>query len=480
MATKITGKKLAKNLILSLTAQAISIITSFVLGFIVPKFIDEYQYSYWQVYLLYSGYSGICQFGLLDGLVLRYSQYEFDELDKPRMRSQFKLLLFINSALTLTGLIVSAFLCDAVTREIVVLVAASIVVKNIFGYTSYSFQITNRIPKYAVVVIAQRAGYALFVGILLACGVNVFWLYCIADLSGDALGSAIGAFFNRGMYFGRSLPVRECLKEGWSNISAGMILMLSNFSSMLLTGGAKMMVQWGWDELVFGQISFSFSVSNIFLTFVTAISIVLFPSLKRMSMDELPDVYLKLRNAVSPIMFFALLLYFPACLILELWLPNYSDSLTYLGILLPIVVFSAKVALLTNNYLKAYRREKTMLAANAAGVALGVSLFAVGAFVVKDIDFVLYSLVAVVVLNSIVSEIFVSAIIKKRIAADVVAEVIMTIAFILAVRFLGRWWACLAYACAFMVYSLIYRKNLFALFRSAAGLFKKQKDDGRQ
>ena len=103
MATKISGRKFAANLIISLAAQAVSIITSFVLGFIVPKFIDEYQYSYWQRYVLYVGYTGVFQFGLLDGLVLRYSQYNYDEIDKPRVRSQFNILLAFNAVCTIAG-----------------------------------------------------------------------------------------------------------------------------------------------------------------------------------------------------------------------------------------------------------------------------------------------------------------------------------------------------------------------------------------
>jgi O-antigen/teichoic acid export membrane protein len=82
MPNQITGKSVAKNISLSVLVQAISLIVSFVLNLIVPKFIDEYQYSYWQTFLLYAQYVGILHFGLLDGIVLRYSQYDYDELDK--------------------------------------------------------------------------------------------------------------------------------------------------------------------------------------------------------------------------------------------------------------------------------------------------------------------------------------------------------------------------------------------------------------
>lgn len=475
MSEKITGKRVAKNLIFSVTAQVVSLVASFILSFVVPKLIDEYQYSYWQTYMLYVGYVGVLHFGLLDGIVLRYSQYDYDELDKPRIRSQFQLLLAFTSVMTFAGCLVSAFLNNAVTREIVILVAVGIITKNIFGYTSYTFQITNRITKYAVLVIAQRAAYALFVAVLLVCRVNDFYWYCIADLFGDVFGIALGAIFNRGMYFGRALPVVECFKEAWLNVSAGIMLMVANFSSMLIVGGAKMMIQWRWDELVFGQVSFSFSVSNLFLTFVTAISVVLFPSLKRMNEEELPNVYTKIRNGISPLLFFAMICYFPGCWILNIWLPNYADSLVYLGILLPLIIFSSKVGLLTNNYLKAYRKERLMLVINAAAVAIGMVVFAIGAYVLNDLEFVLYALVAVIMLRSVASEIAVTRIIKKNITKDFIIELVMTVAFIVAVRYLSLWWACLAYACALVAYSVIYRKSIAAFFRTILNMFKRKK-----
>ena len=475
MSEKITGKRVAKNLIFSVTAQVVSLVASFILSFVVPKLIDEYQYSYWQTYMLYVGYVGVLHFGLLDGIVLRYSQYDYDELDKPRIRSQFQLLLAFTSVMTFAGCLVSAFLNNAVTREIVILVAVGIITKNIFGYTSYTFQITNRITKYAVLVIAQRAAYALFVAVLLVCRVNDFYWYCIADLFGDVFGIALGAIFNRGMYFGRALPVVECFKEAWLNVSAGIMLMVANFSSMLIVGGAKMMIQWRWDELVFGQVSFSFSVSNLFLTFVTAISVVLFPSLKRMDEEELPNVYTKIRNGISPLLFFAMICYFPGCWILNIWLPNYADSLVYLGILLPLIIFSSKVGLLTNNYLKAYRKERLMLVINAAAVAIGMVVFAIGAYVLNDLEFVLYALVAVIMLRSVASEIAVTRIIKKNITKDFIIELVMTVAFIVAVRYLSLWWACLAYACALVAYSVIYRKSIAALFKTVISMLKPKK-----
>lgn len=475
MVKRISNKKIAKNLIVSLSAQVVSVLTSFVLGFIVPKFIDELQYSYWQMFLLYVGYVTIFQFGILDGLMLRYSQYDDDELDKPRVRSQYYLLLASNSFITIVSCIAGAFLTDSITEEIVILVMIGVITKNVFAYASQSFQMTNRISKYAIIVIAQRAAYAIAVIILLICGVNDFVWYCIADLIGDVAGIALGMVFNKGLFFGKGLTIKECFKESKFNISAGILLMIASLSSNLIIGSGKMVIQWRWDELLFGQISFSFSVSNVALTLIRSITIVLFPSLKRMGEDELPSMYMKIRNAVSPLLFIILIFYFPGCWILDLWLPNYSDSLVYLGILLPFIIFNAKVSLLTNNYLKVYRKEKLLMIINVVSVAAGFLLSLLGAYILNSLDFVLYALVAVIMLRSIVSEIVVTRIIKKNITLDFIIELVMTIIFIAAVRYLSRWWACLAYAIALVIYAIIYRKSIVALFHTVINLLKRNK-----
>ena len=79
MESRISASQIKKNMIISILAQIISLVVSFIMNLILPKYISEFQYAYWQTYLLYVGYVGILHFGLLDGIVLRYSQYEYDE-----------------------------------------------------------------------------------------------------------------------------------------------------------------------------------------------------------------------------------------------------------------------------------------------------------------------------------------------------------------------------------------------------------------
>ena len=336
MAQQITAKKLAKNMIVSVAAQAVTLLVSFILYLVVPRYVSEYTYSYWQMYMLYIAYVGVLHFGLLDGLVLRYGAYDYNELDRSRIRSQFMMLLFMLSCFAVLLGITSLFVFEGERRFVFLLVAVGIVTKNLATYNSYIFQITNRIERYAAVTIVQRGFFGLISVALLLGKVDYFVWYCVADIAGDLLGFALGVLFNRAqVYFGRGIPRREFMEETKANLSAGILLMLANWSSVLLIGSARMITEWRWGELVFGKVSFAFSLTNVFLTFVTAVSVVLFPSLKRLDREKLPEMYGNIRKAISLFMCFALVMFFPGSYIVEKWIPAYAVSLQYLSSFLP-------------------------------------------------------------------------------------------------------------------------------------------------
>jgi O-antigen/teichoic acid export membrane protein len=85
-----------RNVSHSILAQIVSLVTGFTISLIVPKFISEIDYSYWQTYLLFATYIGIFHFGIFDGMYLRYGQYDNNELDKNTYIIQLNFLFFNN------------------------------------------------------------------------------------------------------------------------------------------------------------------------------------------------------------------------------------------------------------------------------------------------------------------------------------------------------------------------------------------------
>jgi O-antigen/teichoic acid export membrane protein len=179
MAAPLSGKRIAKNVTMSVMAQVVSVLVGFVLNLVVPKFIDEYDYSYWQTFLLYSQYLGILHFGLMDGIVLRYAQYDYEELDKKSVRSQYLGIMAVDFVLSLGLLIWSLSVLEGVNRVIGILLACTTCIEITYNYISFTFQITNRISRYVSYIAVYRVIYCVLV------------LSCLIAGSGSTTGSVL-------------------------------------------------------------------------------------------------------------------------------------------------------------------------------------------------------------------------------------------------------------------------------------------------
>ena len=224
MGKQVSANRMKRNVMVSVAAQVVSLLVGFILNLVVPKFISELDYSLWQAFLLYLGYVGVLHFGLLDGLLLRYAQYDYEELDKERISSQFQVLLVMTGTLCLAGLATALCLRSPAARWIVAYVSLGIVTKNVFTYNSYVLQLTNRIGGYARLIIAQRVSYGMLALLAVLAGWGDFRWFCGIDLFGDLIGSLFCLRLNRGLYLtkvtNRSL-YRELCRETSRRKAAG-------------------------------------------------------------------------------------------------------------------------------------------------------------------------------------------------------------------------------------------------------------------
>lgn len=434
MQSNTSTKVMKKNVVLTVSAQLVSFFVSAVLNLILPKYVSEMDYSNWQTFLLYLGYVPIFHFGFLDGLMLRYSQYDYQNLNKPLVQSQFRLFLGAEVFFALIGFALSFCIENETYRQIVRFISLGIITMNVYAYVSHLFQMTNRISKYVIFVMMMRIVLGVGIVVALLCGVGSFYNLCFVYFVSCILTIFWGVSQNKEMFWGKGKLADGTIAELKSNVSSGIMLLIANLSSIFFVGGAKMVVQWRYEPLLFGRIAFSFNLVNLFLTFVTAASIAIFPSLKRVDSEHLPDFYVRIRHSMTPLLFVFLALYFPGYYVLKFWLPNYADSLVYLGVLMPMIIYESRVTLLTNNYLKTYRKERMMLVVNLVSVAVAFVLFLVSAYMLNSLFILLASLVVVCIVRSIVSEIVVMRIINRRRYVSFGVELAAVVLYILAVK----------------------------------------------
>lgn len=432
-------KTFYRNVSFSIIAQAVSICVGLVFNFFVPKYIDIDQFAYYQTYALYVAFVGIFHFGMLDGILLRYSEFDYDELDKKKIRSQFVSLLVCTSAFSVIGFISSAFVSDTLISRTVFFISLAILTKNICSFNLYCLQMTNRMMQYARLIIAQKSMFGVSVILMLFFRFKSFEWICIADISADILIFLIASKWNKEVLFGKIDRIKEIINESRTNISVGFFLLVSNTVAMLFTGMVRMFTQLGWSMESFAQVSYSFSLVNLFLSFVMAVSLVLFPTIKRISSEKLPSLYLSARLKSSFVMSSALVLYFPICIVMEIWLPTYSDSYRFMGFLLPVVIFSSSVSVFSNNFLNAYRKEREMFKVNVVTLIALFSGCVLDMLTVRSIELMLIILIAVMYVRAVWSENILRENIGYNFSVLHLFEAIVSICFVLcAICFLDK------------------------------------------
>lgn len=248
--------------------------------------------------------------------------------------------------------------------------------------------------------------------------------------------------------------------------------MLSNIASLLIIGVVRLGIEGFWDVETFGKVSLTLSISNLMLVFINAIGLIMFPVLRRVDRNKLPDIYKTLRDFLMVIMFGTLTIFYPLRAILGLWLPEYTDSLLYMGILFPISIYEGKMSLLINTYLKTMREEKAMLKINTVTLILSVILTAVTTIIFENLNLAVLSIVILLLFRSIIAEIYLSKIMRISVARDILLEISMTLFFIINAWFGEAWSGLVPYIFAYIIYLLIKKNDIINLKTKLKTLLK--------
>lgn len=451
------AKSVIKNLYYTVAANFVTLLISVLLNLFVPKLLGVKEYSYWQLYVFYSSYVGFLHLGWIDGIYLKIGGEEYEDLDKAKLGAQYWYLILFETILAiLVGGYAYIFLPVSNKSVILILTAIVAVVTIAKQFIQYILQSTNRIREYAHLSRSDRYLYVLFIGIyFFAGGRNFFWLI-ILDITSKLIITLWGMYQIKDMLFSRIVPLKNIWSEILDNINIGSKLMLSNIASMLIIGTIRFFVQHRWSIEVFGKLSFTLSISNMFLTFINAIGVVMFPLLRRTDNNRLSGLFLTLRTLFVPITYSFLLFYIPVKIILVAWLPQYSVSLMYMGILFPMVVYEGRMSLLINTYLKTLRKEKTILFVNVITLVISILLGIVTVYVFENLFLSVALIILCLAIRCNLAEYLLSKSLSIDLKVKLLQESLLSIIFIASNLIVSNdMISFLIYAIAFIFFILI-------------------------
>ena len=426
------AKKIIQNLSYSTLANFFSAVISVLLVLLIPKIMGVREYGLWQLSVFYNSYVGYLHFGWIDGMYLRYGGYDYESLDKPMFQKQFYLFCFFESCICIIIFVLSLlFLKDYDKRFIFILLALTCIIQLPGTFLRFVMQATNRIRDYARNLLLERIVYGgTILGLLLfgICEYKPLIVMCCVALAASTIHAML--ICKDIVYIKSKCTFQIVLSEAMSNIKCGVSLLLANFASMFILGFIRLCIEYQWSIETFAKLSLSLNVCTFIMVFVNSVGVVVFPIIKKLSYERMKELYLHLNALITTILLIILIAFFPCKWLLNRWLPQYTQSILFLGILFPMCLYESKMALLYNTFLKAMRKERVLLILNAATLVFSIILSVIAIFSLKHLLLSVLVIIISLGIRCIMSEVFISNIIGIRNIKYLLEETFLIFIFI--------------------------------------------------
>lgn len=442
--------KFKRNLLFAFIAQGTSTLLSILISLILPKMLGVQEFAYWQLFIFYSGYVGFFHFGLSDGLYLKYGGTNIEDMNKSLIGSQFRFMVLWQSIISAVALMIIPFFVGGQERLFVwIMTAIYLVVANATWCLGYVFQAANETRIHSTGTIISKALFIVALVVFVAMKQYDFHLYVMLYV-GTQMVAMIYLFINGWEFVTvKWAPVKLTIRETFSNMCIGINLTFSNIASSLIVGFGRGFVDSHWNISVFSVFSLAISLLNFILQFITQISMVMFPVLRQVSGDRRTEIYRLLRDSIGIMLCGVLIFYVPIRIVLTWWLPNYSESLRYLAVILPICVFDGKMQMLYNTYMKVLRKERNLLYINIVSCLLSFGLCVLLTAIYDNVIMTVTAMILAIATRSIISSVYLSKIMKIKQEENLLFEILLTVIFIF-VNF------CFSPLVAFIIYLILY------------------------
>lgn len=365
----------------------------------LPKAMSETSFGFFQFIQLVATYANILQLGLTDGIYLKYGGEYYENLDFKKLGGQFSALALISVIFSISFLSIGSSIDGHF--DVYLLAAILIFVRPLSIFFQVVLQMTGRTTEYSSMVI---------IGNLLYISLSVIGiLFRVSSLkyfgSAFVLGMVVSFFWS--MYLVKDIVIHCSLRhliipELFSNMRVGIKLTVASYSALGIIGVVQWIVRYFWPISVFAKLSVALSLTNILLPFITAVSLVLFPVLKRNTQTQ-KKIYKYSNGTLNIMLPFALSFYFVVVLIIKLWIPEYEESIQFVSIIFPIVVVQAKYEIVVSTFLKSTRNENFIFGINLFSFLLSSVLTIYFGMVLGSITFMLISVVMILILRLLVS-----------------------------------------------------------------------------
>lgn len=381
------GTNALRNIVRVTISNLATIIAGIIVGLIIPKVMPVDGYGYYKTFTLYVSYAGFFSLGIIDGVVLQFGGYNYDELDQKKFRSIFKWYLLVHLISDAVLIILAIFNRNNEYGFLLFMIALYITFNNLVGYFQQISQITQRFKEYSVAKMIQSllkvVGGLIMMAVYYLTKELVDYRIYVALLTSGLAVVSIGYFYiYKRIVFGEADTLATTRPTILFLSSTGFPLMFANLCATLILTLDRQFVNILFPTTEYAIYAFAYNLLSLITVATSAISTVLYPVLKRTTEDTLKENYSNLISTILIFVFGALISYFPLCAFIEWFLPKYADSLIIFRVIFPGLAISSAVTVVMHNYyktlgdnLKYFKKSVLILVVSATANGIAYLIF---------------------------------------------------------------------------------------------------------
>lgn len=454
-------KTFFKNFSYVFVANSACILMNAAVNFLVPALFSQEAYSYYQLENLYCGYLWILTLGWHEGFYIYYGGKTEEKMDLGEIRSQFWLFFLYMVVMSFLAVGIGGIIFFDETKKYVFgMSMISVALEAVRCIFLYYLLCIDKMKRYSAYMVADRIVYIAFLLVLLLSGCKDYSYLIGADILSKAVLLACILWMNRSVLFHRVYTVKETFRHTKTMVASGINVAVASFVSRFINGTVRLAIESVWGILVFGKISLTLSVSNMFTQFIQAVSVILFPALRRTTEQKQRQLYAIISDLLDICMFCVFLFYLPGVRVLGFLLPQYRDGLQYMAILFPVCLYDARNMILDNTYLKALHKEKGILVSNLVAVCFSLVFSGITVFWLHNLNFAVFSMVLLTAIRCACSEWVLKKELHQNMMQSFAEESVMTFVFIMANWTVSGIGGTLIYACTLCFYIAINRRRI--------------------
>lgn len=312
---------LKKGIITLLSVNIINLIFNLLTNFLLPKYLSVESYAAIKTFQLYTTYIGVFSLGCSDGMYLRYGGKNLKLINQFELQTSvktFRLFMFLESIVVIP---IALFIKD----KVFIIFTMTILSMNMISYFKNLYEAVGEFEIYGKIL--NWTTVANFI-------VNMFLLICLRtdEYAMYLLGYVVVDII---IWLVLELNIRRFLvfdsRRGnisitllFEDIKAGILLLIGNFSNILLSSMDRWFVKFMMTAIQFAQYSFAVSMEGFLNVAISPITTALYNYLCIHS--EKKEV-LRVRRYVMLFGSMIVMAAFPAKFIIEIYLQEYQGAI---------------------------------------------------------------------------------------------------------------------------------------------------------